>query len=231
MGDFTDSVVNQRFKAIYDSLERTKKIKGKSDIAKHLDTYNHVINSILKGKRNITVEQLNKLFKIYNVNANYIFGLSDSMFMNADIPTLSIDTKVIGKRDNITLVPHRAVAGYALASQEELDTFQKFSLPEYEGELIAFEIDGDSMSPTITNGDIVVCEPIERTTPIRENSIYVVVSDSVVAKRIQPIKRQNEIVELRLLSDNDIYKPYTLDLHEVQQILKVKCRLTRSGIN
>ena len=56
MGDFSDHIVNQRFKIVFQELEKQNLIKGKSDIAKKLGTYNHVINSILKGQRNITVD-------------------------------------------------------------------------------------------------------------------------------------------------------------------------------
>ena len=97
---------------------------------------------------------------------------------------------------------------------------------------MAFEINGDSMLPTITNGDVVVCEPIERGTPLRDNHVYVIVTDVVVAKRIQQVRTGNDVVRLRLISDNgDVYKPYDVELEEVRQILKVKCRLTSHAIS
>ena len=49
MADFSNNTVNQRFRLVYSTLERLNLIKGKSDIASHLGTYNHVVNSILKG--------------------------------------------------------------------------------------------------------------------------------------------------------------------------------------
>ena len=83
------------------------------------------------------------------------------------------------------------------------------------------------MLPTITNGDIVVCEPIERNEPIRDNQVYIIVTDVVVAKRVQQIKQGSSVTRLRLISDNsDVYLPYEVDSNEIQQILKVKCRLT-----
>jgi len=85
--------------------------------------------------------------------------------------------------------------------------------------------------PNITNGDIVVCEPIERGEPLRDNHVYVVVTDVVVAKRIQQIREGNQIKTLNLISDNgDVYKPYEIDVEEIQQILRVKCRLTSHAI-
>lgn len=235
MADFSESIVNQRFKRVYNELERTNKIKGKSDIAKHLGTYNHVINSILKGERNITVEQLNKLFSIFKVNANYLFGIDDELFLPGfgvgDMAVRGMSERSNSGRRNITLVPNRALAGYALEHQQDefMEELPKFSVPNLEGDLVAFEISGDSMMPTITNGDIVVCEPVERGVSLRDNHVYVVVTDVVVAKRIQ---QSREADSMLLISDNsDVYKPYPVDLDEVRQILKVKCRLTSHAIS
>jgi plasmid maintenance system antidote protein VapI len=234
MGEFSESLVNKKFREVFDELEKSNKIKGKSDIATKLNTYNHVINSILKGDRNITVEQMHKLFETYNINANYLFGLSDDIYLSGSevIPVrLKTDRNTTG-RQNITLVPDRAAAGYATAldTPQYLQDFSKFSIPNMEGNLIAFEISGDSMMPTITNGDIVVCEALERGEPIRDNQVYVVVTDVVVAKRIQPIKTGSILKEMRLISDNDRYQPYTITPEDVRQILRVKCRLTSHAI-
>jgi phage repressor protein C with HTH and peptisase S24 domain len=239
MGSFSENIVNQRFKKVFSELEKRNFIKGKSDIAKKLGTYNHVVNSILKGDRNVTVDQLHKLFETYGVDANYLFGLSEQMFKNGqgrvgEIHTRSMSEQQFGGRMNITLVPNRAMAGYALELQDKsfLSDLPKFSIPNLDGNLIAFEINGDSMYPTITNGDIVVCEPLERGDPLRDNNVYVVVTDVVVAKRIQQIRDGNQVQQIRLISDNSaVYKPYEVDLEDIRQVLKVKCRLTSYAIS
>lgn len=238
MSNFSDNIVNQRFRKVFQALEKHNLIKGKSDIAKKLGTYNHVINSILKGQRNITVDQLHKLFEYYGVDANFLFGLGDEMFLDGiavegEIPARSADEKQRGGRENITLVPERALAGYALEYQDRnfLNSLQKFSIPGLDGQLLGFEISGDSMMPTITNGDVVICEPMERGMPLRDNHVYVIVTDVVVAKRIQQIREGNELASLRLISDNSsVYKPYEVELEDIRQILKVKCRLTAHAI-
>jgi phage repressor protein C with HTH and peptisase S24 domain len=239
MANFSDHIVNQRFKKVYKILEQRNLIKSKSDIAKKLGTYNHVVNSILKGDRNITVDQLNKLFEIYHINANYLFGLSEELFQDdfeeeVGFPSQSIKKLNNGGRRNITLVPEKALAGYALQHQnaEFLEKLIHFSIPGMDGELVAFEISGDSMMPTITNGDLVVCEIMERGEPLRDNQVYVIVTDVVVAKRIQQLRKGNVLKQLRLISDNNqVYQPYTVELEEIQQILRVKCRLTSHAIN
>ena len=108
MSDFINNPVNKRFREVYKALDENNLIKGKSDIARELGTYNHVINSILKGKRNITVDQLNKLFEIYNVNANYIFGGIEPMFANdGDVPSKGFNGFNQSGRKNITLIPQQ----------------------------------------------------------------------------------------------------------------------------
>ena len=236
MGKFLQHPLNQRFRKVYDLLKSEERIRGKSDIAKKLGTYNHVVNAIIKGDRNITVDQVQRLCEAYEINANYLFGIEDSVRVeerpgpSAELPTGELQTD--GVRQNITLVPDRALAGYALEHQDQdyLQDLPRFSVPNLAGELLAFEISGDSMLPTITNGDLVVCEPVERGTPLRDNHIYVIVTDVVVAKRIQQIK--GEDTQLRLISDNgSVYRPYTVDRDEVRQILKVKCRITNYAIS
>ncbi len=240
MADFSNNIVNQRFRALFSELEKNNLIKGKSDIADKLDTYNHVINSILKSKRNITVDQLSKLFEHYRINSNFMFGLSDEMFLDGEFPTNGIETRFtderkFGKTANISLVSDKVRAGYAIEHQDPsyMKNLPKFSLPHLSGKnLVAFEIDGDSMMPTITQGDIVVCEPVERGTPIYDNHVYVIVTDVLVAKRIQQIKKGAEPKEFRLISDNhQVYQAYNVPVEEVNQILKVKCRLTSYAIS
>lgn len=237
MSDFSDNVVNQRFREVFSILEKTNRIKGKSDIAQKLGTYNHVINSILKGQRNITVDQLTRLFEEYGIDANYLFGIGEEVFLAGEkepLPSRPMQDRQFFGRQNITLVPSRALAGYALEHQDEsfLEGLQRFSIPGLEGEMMAFEISGDSMMPTITNGDLVVCEPLERGEPLRDNHVYVIVTDVVVAKRIQQVREDAGVHQLRLISDNsEVYKPYEVDLEDIRQILKVKCRLTSYAIS
>jgi len=240
MGNFFDHIVNRRFRQVYQTLEEMRLIKGKSDLAKKLDTYNHVINNILKGQRNITLDQILKLCHHYGVNANFLFGLDNQMFLNesvadGELPVGSLELLEPMNHGNIMLVPVRAQAGFVLEGIEGVkDELKRFHIPGLEGSnLMAFEIEGDSMLPTITNGDIVVCEEIEPGRPLRDNQVYVVVTDGVVAKRIQQIRDgQNKVVRLRLISDNkDVYPPYEVDVADVRKIYKVKYRLTDFGVN
>ncbi len=230
MSQFIKSVVNQRFKTVYQYLETKNLIKGKSDLAKKLGTYNHVINSILKAERNITLEQLNKLVDLFGLNANYLFGVTDDMFKTDEASNAQIVAGT-SRRNNIVLVPQRAMAGYieSVEDPEYSESLPRFSVPNMEGDLVAFEISGDSMSPTIANGDIVICEPMESGDTLRDSNVYIVVTDTVVAKRVYQ-KKEGDIKYLELISDNQLFRPYRVELSDVRQILRVKSRLTNSGI-
>lgn len=245
MSDFQNNIVNLRFRQVYKQLERDGAVRGKSDIAEKLGTYNHVIGDILKGKRNLTVEQINKLVDLYGVNANFLFGNSEQMFLHppgghaSGFPTFSLANKILDGRSNITLVPQKAMAGYAIGLDQDpefMNQFKRFSIPGIEGELTAFEISGDSMLPNITDGDVVICERLQHEAGqmprLKENAVYVIVSDDIVAKRIQQVRRGGELAALRLISDNDTYyKPYEVDIENVKSIFQVKYRLTDYGVS
>ncbi len=231
MGNFKDHLINRNFRKVFEELSVRKIIKGKSDIAKKLDTYNHIINNILKGDRNITVDQILKLSNQYDVSPDYMFGKSENMFLSdRSIPSFDHSDREWLNDGNISLIPLKAAAGYQidlnnLASQEDVP---RFSLPGMSGDLFAFEIDGDSMMPTITNGDVIVCEKLSTGETLKDNHVYVIISDVVVAKRIHQIKDDSgQLRAIELISDNsEFYQPYQMELEEVRQILKVKCRLT-----
>ena len=236
MGKFSDHPVNRKFKHIYEELIMRNLIKSKSDLAKNLETYNHIINNILKGDRNITVDQIRLLSERYDVRPDFLFGQTNAPFQSSeDLTSFDAGQTEWNEQGNISLIPVRAAAGYqidlnSLANQEDTP---KFSLPDMSGELFAFEIDGDSMMPTITNGDIIVCEKVDSNEPLKDNQVYVIISDVVVAKRIHQIKDDHgRLHALELISDNhSLYPPYQMELEEIRQMLKVKCRLTTHGIN
>ena len=111
MSNFIDNTVNQRFRLVYDQLKEEGKIKSKSDIASQLGTYNHVVNSILKGKRNITLDQMNKLIDIYGVNANFLFGGSNQMFDGYEDMHIPFPI-VVFESNTVCLVKIKSIHGY-----------------------------------------------------------------------------------------------------------------------
>jgi len=123
------------------------------------------------------------------------------------------------------------IAAYAgnTVSLEINEKKEKFRIPGIKGSLVAFTIEGNSMSPTIKTGDMVICSPIHSLTEMKENDIYAVVTkEAIWVKRVQVIKGKSGIVlQLKLISDNHlVYDPFLIEIGKVKKILKVKLKLT-----
>ena len=225
MADFSDYIVNRNFNLLFELLSERQIIKGKSDLASKLGTYNHIINSVLKGERKLTIEQIQSLHHHYGVDPNFLLGYTDTIFIENQ------NGNQLANTGNIYMIPQKALAGHGLSVETfRSSDLQRFSFPGIEGVHIAIEISGDSMYPTLASGDIVICEKIDDILDIKENQLYVVVSDNVVAKRIQPIRGRGIVVAFRLISDNPLYQPYELHINELKAIYRIKRRVTNVGL-
>lgn len=91
--------------------------------------------------------------------------------------------------DNIVMVPVAARAGYLLGygDVEYIKELPTYNVPRLQnGTFRAFEVDGHSMTPTITHGDIVFAEWVEKFEHITDDRVYVIVTktDGIVIKRV-----------------------------------------------
>lgn len=90
--------------------------------------------------------------------------------------------------ENILYVPVRARAGYLLGygDREFLETqLTSFSLPGLQdGTYRAFEVDGNSMEPTLKNREMVIGQWLEKFEYIREDRVHIIVTknDGVLVK-------------------------------------------------
>lgn len=92
--------------------------------------------------------------------------------------------------ENIIYVNVRARAGYlnGYSDREFMETLPAFSLPGLggNGTYRAFEVEGDSMWPTLENGEMVIGQWVEKLDYIREDRVHIIVTkhDGVVIKRV-----------------------------------------------
>lgn len=75
------TIFNERFGKVYKSLLKRRKVKNKLRLGRILGTYSHIINDLIVGRRQPTIGQLTRLFKRFGINANYIFGKSNIMYI------------------------------------------------------------------------------------------------------------------------------------------------------
>jgi phage repressor protein C with HTH and peptisase S24 domain len=129
--------------------------------------------------------------------------------------------------ERIVHVNKPALAGYASHSKdpEFIQELPSYSLPDIRfksGTHRSFDVMGDSMAPTIDEGNRLICnfvEPSMWKTSIKNGEVYVVVAqDDIFVKRIDNSYRR----KLKLFSDNPDYDPFQLDFNEVRELWNVK---------
>ncbi|MEY5068168.1 MAG: hypothetical protein RLZ47_30 [Bacteroidota bacterium] len=128
------------------------------------------------------------------------------------------------EQQRIDFVPVKASAGYlnGYADPQFVGELPKFNLPFFnQGTYRAFEIKGDSMLPLPT-GTIVIGEYVENWNDVKAGETYVFISmnDGVVYKRAGNKLKDNK--SIKLISDNPVYEPYTIEVQDILEIWKAK---------
>jgi len=131
-------------------------------------------------------------------------------------------------RENIELVPVKASAGYlnGYADPEFISELPKFHLPILkQGTYRAFEIKGDSMLP-LQPGSIIVGEYLENFNDVKQGETYVFITknDGVVYKRAGNKYKENK--PMKLISDNTVYEPYTVEPQDILEVWKAKAYIS-----
>jgi len=146
---------------------------------------------------------------------------------NLRVLSISVDKD---DNENIELVPVKASAGYlnGFSDPQYIQDLPKFQLPIpslKQGTYRAFEIKGDSMLP-IQSGSIIIGEYLDNWNDIKVGETYVIISknEGVVYKRAG--NKFKEDKELKLISDNKVYDPYSVPADDILEIWKAKAYLS-----
>lgn len=133
----------------------------------------------------------------------------------------------------IYYVPIRARAGYLHSYDDELflQSLQKVVLPSFEGEPTnkrIFQVEGDSMYRTLVNDDLVIAQKVERTDPIIEDYIYVVVtrSEGMLIKRVSDRVKERNVLVLRSDNYKAGYSPIVVPVEDVVELWLAKGKIT-----
>ncbi len=231
-----NSVVTQRFIKCHDKLKEDNRIRSSRQFAMSLDYLPQSLSEILKGRRDVTIELLRKAIAKFKMNPVYIFTGDGPMFMSEDNhKSFRVLTIVTNSQDDerIVHVPVPAQAGYAgdATSPSFIQDLPSFTLPDYKykvGTHRSFDVSGDSMEPTLFEGDKVVCSFLEPTlweSSLKDNYVYVIVTrGDVVVKRIENHLKDDK--ELLLLSDNGFYEPYRVSVSDIREIWYVRAKIS-----
>ncbi len=209
------------------NIKHLRKQKGytQAELAERIGVTRSIIGAYEEQRAEPKIETIQKLA--------YLFELSLDQMINQDLrkgidapsvdvvgKTLRILPIVIDQQDQeqISIVPVSARAGYThgYADPDYIRDLPKFTLPIPElypdKSYRLFQIEGDSMLP-IPDGSYVICEYVDNWQEMKEGESHILITQSqgLVYKRVW----REEEGELLLKSDNVLYEPYTLPVHEL----------------
>lgn len=150
---------------------------------------------------------LTELAKALDVPPSWLLGDNSQ---DADFSVKNISDKIV----SVPQYEFRAgMGGGGIIIDESPSSF--LPLPsEYIAEmrleaarLIGFDVEGDSMAPTLFSGDRVLANTIDKN-PARGGIFAIFDSDTLVVKRIEKIPNTSDPVMLRLISDNSNHNSY-----------------------
>jgi DNA-binding Xre family transcriptional regulator len=74
------NTTDERILRLIDLLIYQKKISSIKDFCLQIEMLEQTVSKIKKGSSHFTVNQIESICKIFNVNANWIFGLEKTVF-------------------------------------------------------------------------------------------------------------------------------------------------------
>ena len=171
-----------------------------------------------KNKVNPSMEFIAKLTDMFNINSNWLLTGKGEMF-NSNDTTKNSDNYFID------LLNVRAGAGEGIYNYviETVDTISLdksfFRTPINTNKIKGIQVDGDSMEPTLRDGDYVL---IDENINFGTNGIYAIqYGGQILIKRLQ-FKMDGTIL---IISDNDKYDKEVFNPKENQlpfQVLGIK---------
>lgn len=232
-------ILNQRFIELFSLLEAKGLVqkhdrdgKGIGDFAEILlgnRAYGHIIRAFLnpKDRRVIDYHHARTLCEKYGISEQWMFYGKGKPFDL--LPTQQ--TQDVPLPNKILFTSVGAFAGASIGRDTfEREDLQFYSIPGLKGDnLVSFPVEGNSMEPIINDGDIVICQYLERLDQLKENAIYAIKTNGAIwIKYVQKIPNSRGIVtRLRLLSANHLeHDPFEEDINEHTRIYKVIRRIS-----
>ncbi len=231
-----NSVITQRFIKCHNKLKEENRVRSSRQFAMSLEYLPQSLSEIIKGRRDVTIELLRKAVEQYKINPVYIYTGEGPMFMSEeDHKSFRVLTIVTNAQDDerIVHVPVPAQAGYAGENIDPtfIQDLPTYSLPDYKykvGTHRSFDVAGDSMEPTLFEGDKVICSYLEPTlweNSIKDNYVYVIVTrGDVLVKRVTNMISDKK--QLLLISDNNYYQPFQIDLGDIREVWYVRAKIS-----
>ena len=206
---------------------------SQAEFASQLNITRESVNKMERGRSNLSKRTVSRLKQLLEKNSLgefshdvNILGKASQKSGNHNLPyhLQRREQKAQDVPFRVPLVAIKAQAGYVKGYEQVdfMDGLEKYSLPPGINPTGAvwryFEIDGDSMEPSLSAGDVVLATmvPVEDWNDIKNFSVYIILTkDQLLIKRLY--RKSNS--EWVMISDNEeLYPQVLLKVEDVNQL-------------
>ena len=197
---------------------RIKHVRGKDaqkEFAKILGFSPSYLSEVESGKTKPSLELLIKISQYTKYSLHWLLTGEGPMFLEPSEGMVKENLVSYGELDEFALIPlvvlerEKGIKEGIEARAKEKYAFRRTWL-QSKGNLenfVLFAVRGDSMDPTITDGDFVLIDRSQRQVVV--GNIYALrIENAVMVKRLQPMGDRR----IKVMSDNKLYESYELDL-------------------
>jgi phage repressor protein C with HTH and peptisase S24 domain len=198
---------------------RIKRVRGKDPqkvFAKIVGFSASYLSEVESGKTKPSLELLVRISQIANYSLHWLLTGEGPMFLEPSEFMVKENLVSYGELGEFAVIPMVALApGKGIGRQgteegaKEKYAFRRTWL-QSKGNLenfVLFEVRGDSMEATITDGDFVLIDRSQKQVVV--GNIYALrIENAVMVKRLQPMGDHR----IKVMSDNKLYESYELDL-------------------
>lgn len=189
------------WKAIKENL--LKKGKTQEWLCKECDMDLQSMRNRIYKNRFPSIEEALKILAVFDLKPNHFFGVSDKKDESLD--DLSEDLKICG--NDVILIPVMEQAFSAGRGQfvpEVEEVLEYIAVPKelrkFGKNIAACRVKGDSMEPTLFDGDTIICD--NKGYDGNDGVYTIIYKGNGFVKRLQRTKEG-----VKIISDNKFYEP------------------------
>lgn len=217
----TQDPITKRFIEVFEWLKANNRVRSARQFALSIDTYPQSLNDIFKGRREATLQNIQKTTEVYNISSHYLLT-GQGALERSDINGVSTSPQV-----NITYLQAHEFCGYASARKHDNfddHNWNVWALPEeLVGQSIglAIQCNTDRVCSEINKGDILFSRSIPKgswKSSISSKRIYAITLEDCM-HLVRIINNDSEGIYL-CVDDRELpsFIPYE-DIMEVWSII------------
>lgn len=196
---------------------------SQTEFARTIGISQGALSQIESGRSRLSMETLKNLSSEFNVNCNWVVNGKGDIFFRTKSKAPTTKNKLI------PFINKKARAGYfrGYSNPEYLKTLDEYHVPGFEdGNLRMFEIQGDSMIPTLFESEVVIAEKAVNYKNIENNCLAVfLMPKQLVAKRIEKLPDDDSSFIAK--SDNADYSNMKIKYADVNELWVIQAKLTK----